>query len=373
MIETSIEASNVRAKNGGVLPVEDARALQAHGAAAGVDRAELPKASTPEEVLLSRGMTPDELDLYKGTLNKDQQSNYQFVQKPQFQDSHPLYDVHGNMREALTPAERAVVLKANCIQYQDFVAGATAAKIVPEGTVGELLHGKGAWGETTLGGDVGLTRNYEGVNASGKVQLAGLDYDGSPYVDGEGASKKVRDDVAKKVYQVEQEIGTEHVEAAKVVLGTDMYETAYQEAHRLAALRAAGEEVEIPALLELDEKGYLKHVADPRLRNHAEDPSAGMGYTATMGLRDDQGNQYFRPNQELTMTKRLPYTNGAELVTIDDKGNREVIATFDAEAKAFKLAPGLSDGDKDKYMKMMQNQEQMLAAEAAKKALGASG
>src|SRR5262249_50846926 len=104
--ELAIQAANASAPNRGVVPGDEARSMASRAQAAGMDPKHMPAASTPEEVLLRGGMSQEELDLYKGTLNKNQQSNYQFVQKPQFKDSHPLYDVNGHMRETMTQAER---------------------------------------------------------------------------------------------------------------------------------------------------------------------------------------------------------------------------------------------------------------------------
>ena len=273
------EGEQRRRDQGGVLSVEDARELHARGARHGLSTSELPRASTAEEVLLARGLSEDELKLYKESLGADQQSHIgdaeaRDLSKEQWRSFQPNHDesITGVKRMPLDAAHISAVLKANCILYQDFVEGATAVKVVPESAVGGLLHGRSERGAPKLAGDVGLARNSEGMTAAEKVQYLGLDYQGSNYVKGEGTSKAVSPDSARRIYQVEQKLGSEHVDAAKVVLGVNMYDHALGEAMRLAALKAKDPSVQIPKLLELDEDGNLRHVAEPRVRDNAESP-----------------------------------------------------------------------------------------------------
>jgi hypothetical protein len=96
-----------------------------------------------------------------------------------------------------------------------------------------------------------------------------------------------------------------------------------------------------------------------------------MGYSASMRLRDEDGNQYFRPNQELSIDKKnaTPYAQGDELATIDDKGHRKVIATWDDATKAFKLSADLRPEEVEEYMGKKEAQQQTLDVQARAKEL----
>ncbi len=278
-----------KAEHNGVLTVEDARNLQARAAELGIPASALPRASTPEEILLAKGppdgMTREEIEIYKTTLNRDGQAyltdeEMKAGTKNWVQDDHRL-DAQGNQRKPLTTDQMDVLIKANAILYEDFVAGAAMSKVVPAGAVGELLLGKGKFGGTKLAGDLALAHNTEGMNAEDKVRHLGLDYvvgadEQHPYVQGSGANKEVKPEVKQQLFQIDQKVTPEVLEKAKVVVGVDLYEHALEKAKALAAQKAAGAKVEIPKLLELDANGTLAHMTEPRARNSAENPSTGL-------------------------------------------------------------------------------------------------
>ena len=85
-----------------------------------------------------------------------------------------------------------------------------------------------------------------------------------------------------------------------------------------------------------------------------------MGYTASMGMRDENGNPFFRPNQELTMGPRA-FTEGAELAAIDDRGRRKVIAVYDEKAHKFQMVNGLSESDQKAFSAMEARQAEHMA------------
>jgi hypothetical protein len=365
--ELEEEAAKLREQHGGVLEVEDARRLQ-HKAEEKHVSAEGMEASTTEEVLRARGMSDEGMELYKSTLNHDQQahaSEERIQELTKGKAENADLDVLGQKRAPLTPEQTAVVLNVNANLVEDVKAGRNVSKVVPTKDLGGLFTGEGEYGKIKLGGDVTLPRSDEGATASGKVEQRGLDYrvEGKhPYVQGTGANKTVRPDVAEEVYQIDNKMTPEQAQSARVILGPDLKDAALKEAKEWQALHEAMPSVEIPRMYQLKD-GELTHVHE-RARTSPEDPSTGLGSSASMGLRGENGQQHFSPNQELYM-KYQQFAPGAELARIDAQGRRTVIATYDAKEGKFVLSSELSGTERARYEEMMHAQEARNAARHA--------
>jgi hypothetical protein len=362
-----------------VVGVAEARRLAAMAKEAGVPAELLPKASTPEEILRAKGMTDDEIELYKNTLNKNQQSTlapgakdaYETKTGKTIEDSASK-DASGEERKKASDEEIQAALKANIILFDQMQPGLPLTKIIPEGQVGGFLVGEMVDKEgktrkmTKMAGDIGNSANTEGMTAEEKVGYLGLDYDEKSYVERKAdGTVEVKEEVKKRLYQVEQAATEEQVENAQVPMGHDMYMAALAEAKRLQK-----EGKPLPRLLELDENGQLLHVVE-RNRHHDKDPSAGFGYTASMILRkpegeEDEGEQYFQPNQEMNAGAQS-FSKGAELTCVDDKGERKVLARFDGT----RFVPA-ADLDEEEALRVQAMMDKQTAANATNTANAAA-
>jgi hypothetical protein len=327
--------------------------------------------SEVEKLLLAEGMTPEELELYKGTLNRDQQAALDIDTRiAQRVKPSASMDIEGNVRQKAEPKQLAAAVKANLILYEHVQPGVAAIKVVPEGQLGEFLAGMNKYGQVGLRGDFALAQNSEGMNAPQKAEYLGLDYSLNEFGDGPytqiGADGRLelRPQVREAIYQIEARLTAEHAEKAKVPLGHDLYEALVIEANRMARAKAEEPSARVPRLLELTSDGDLKH-AIRRFRKSGHDPSTGFGYTASMGLRDRDGKQFFQANQELNFetTTRLPV--GTQLVRIGKNGEKIAIATWDGER--FAIESSLAPGERAYYGQKLAEQQASLEKLKGKK------
>lgn len=332
-------------QDGSVLSVEDARTLQGFAQELDVDPKTMPKSSTVEERLRAKGFSEDELRLLKGTVNKDAQSTLpeSVEQKLETEAKRPIgehskKDALGQARAKLSPEELQVLLKMNIALFDDVQAGQKIAKVIP-GSTAEQFYKDGTQG-WSVGGDVGLLQNTEGMNAEQRIKNLGLDYvdDKNPYVNRESSGMAtVNPEGAQKLRVLETTLTPEMVEKLQVPMGYDMQQAALAErTQRLAQLQqsfpdATPTELEqqLPKLLRFDESGEnFKHIK-LRGRFESNDPSTGLGMAASQGLRDESGNPHFQLNQELTFAERVKLQNGGTVGQLDDDGMQNVTSTMD--------------------------------------------
>lgn len=157
--------------------------MQAWAKELGVDprAVSIPKASSVEETLRAKGMSDAEMKLYRDSLNRNQQSTmteeerakYSTTRRP-IQDNAGNVDAKGDPRVAADPEMLKAVLKANILLFEDVKPGALITKVVGDA--------EGQTKYTQLQGDVGLSRNTDGMTPKQKVQFLGLDYKDSQHV-----------------------------------------------------------------------------------------------------------------------------------------------------------------------------------------------
>lgn len=325
-----------------IVSVEDVRQMQEWAKELGVDprSVSIPKASSVEETLRAKGMTDDEMKLYKGSLNRNQQSTMTEEERQTYSKAdRPIdpkagsTDAKGAVRDAADPAMLKALLKANILLFEDVQPGMLITKVIGDA--------EGQTKYTKMRGDVGLNRNTEGMTPKQKVEFLGLDYKGSKFVQDGKHGPEVADGSRQKIAQVEQRLTPEQVEKLQVPMGFDLYKAAVADREaRLMQLQtqhpgkpATELEAMLPKMLQQapTETGEMefKHI-QLRPRFETDDPSAGFGYTASQGMRDKDGKQFFRPNQELTFgTNSQDITPGGQVQELDSQKKVTPYATLE--------------------------------------------
>jgi hypothetical protein len=375
-----------RKEQGGVVEVQDTRALKQFAHELGVPREQLPTHSTNDEILQGKRVPKETLKDYENTRNKDQQASITDKERESFKKKQrdgsvkeilpsATLDATGKQRPPATAKELAAALDVNISLFEDIRPGAQMSKIIPESKVGEYLYGRiqkdGSIGYS-VAGDVGLARNHEGMNADNKARHNGLDYKGSEYTvkDGQGVHLDVHPDVKEKMYQVDWLLTKQQADAARVPMGVDMVKAA--EARRsqmLADLQKKAteqgkspspEELErqLPRLLQksVDEDGVatFDHI-EKRARYDQHDPSGGFGYTISQDLRDSSGKQSVKTNQELTLAPTALPAGSTEISTINNTGERNPFASL--SETGYDFHPSSPQNEQERFLQMMLDAE----------------
>jgi hypothetical protein len=375
-----------RKEQGGVVEVQDTRALKQFAHELGVPREQLPTHSTNDEILQGKRVPKETLKDYENTRNKDQQASITDKERESFKKKQrdgsvkeilpsATLDATGKQRPPATAKELAAALDVNISLFEDIRPGAQMSKIIPESKVGEYLYGRiqkdGSIGYS-VAGDVGLARNHEGMNADNKARHNGLDYRGSEYTvkDGQGVHLDVHPDVKEKMYQVDWLLTKQQADAARVPMGVDMVKAA--EARRsqmLADLQKKAteqgkspspEELErqLPRLLQksVDEDGVatFDHI-EKRARYDQHDPSGGFGYTISQDLRDSSGKQSVKTNQELTLAPTALPAGSTEISTINNTGERNPFASL--SETGYDFHPSSPQNEQERFLQMMLDAE----------------
>ena len=351
--------ARAKAENDGIISVEDARRLQALAAEHGVPEELVPRASTPEDILRAKGMTDAELEAYKSSLGHDQQSTLtdEARRSGNVKDS-AAQQSSGLERPELNDVQKAALLKANAILFDELQHGTMLAKVITEGQVGGMLAGETVSAEgkvqsSKMVGDMTMAATTEGLTAAEKVQNCGLDYYGrdgatGPYTEMKDGVVVVKESVKLQLFQIEQAATPAQVENAKVPMGPDLIAAALE---HVKTLKDSGQPV--PKIFEQDEAtGKFLHIVE-RVRTNDIDPSAGFGYTASQTLRDEGGGQFFQPNQELNAGAQA-LAPGAKLAVIGADGERTHLATFDGTK--FVPEPGLAPEHADLLAQKLEQQ-----------------
>jgi hypothetical protein len=359
--ELAAEAEHKKAEgqkkaDGSVLGVDEARTLQGFATELGVDPKTMPKASTVEERLRSKGFTPDEIEVLKGTIKKNQQATMPDsvareleaqtnAGKPATEHrtigAHSEVDALGQTRGKLTDQELKLLLKMNIALFEDVQAGQKIAKVIGGDTADKFYkEGTPNW---TVSGDVGLLQNTEGMNADQRIKNLGLDYvtadpTKNPYVNRESSGlATVNPDGAENLRVLEATLTPEMIQKLQVPMGYDLQQAALAERNaQLTNLRqtfpdakAAELEAKLPQLLRWNkERKNFQHI-QLRGRFESNDPSTGMGMTASQGLRDEHNDPFFQMNQELTFSGRTALGRGGTVSSLDDDGVPTVQSTME--------------------------------------------
>ncbi|HEY3805858.1 MAG TPA: DUF4157 domain-containing protein [Kofleriaceae bacterium] len=196
------------------------------------------KRVSPEEVLRQHGMSDEDIAVLKKALTKDAQEST---------GANNLM-ADGAAKDALTPDEMKLVIKAHDILLQDVREGQPIRKFIPNNSVGGVLQGETVYNGKVvptdqMRGDIALPRNTDGMNHADTVAKTGLDYEHNTHAEHAGQDRagqytdqdkagnvSLSQEVAQHgLHYLEMPMSAEQASKAQVPLADDLYKIAQKE------------------------------------------------------------------------------------------------------------------------------------------------